>query len=133
MTAPRRRSIQVPGLAHGKNPIPLAALIDGVLMSGGLFGLDRATGQLPETPEAQCAQLFDNVAAVLAAAGGGWGDVLRMTFYTRPGLPKELINAHWVQVFPDADSRPARHTLVNEHLPAGLHLQCDLFAVLAPA
>src|SRR6266849_3890717 len=30
------------------------------------------------------------------------------------------INEHWIAAFPDPTSRPARHTLQNDHLPANM-------------
>jgi enamine deaminase RidA (YjgF/YER057c/UK114 family) len=40
-----------------------------------------ADGKLSDDPEAQFAQAFENVKAVLAAAGADFGDVLEMTTY----------------------------------------------------
>src|SRR5260370_16891939 len=40
------------------------------------------------------------------------------------------INEHWIAAFPDPTSRPARHTLQNDHLPAKMLVQCDVIAVI---
>jgi len=126
----RRKSITVPGLGHGANPIPLASVIGHMLMSGAIFGTDRHTGKLPESLEEQCALTFDNVRLVLEAAGAGFEHVLKMTFYIRPEVPRELINVHWVEAFPEPGARPARHVMVSDRLPPGMLLQCDLVAHL---
>jgi hypothetical protein len=35
------------------------------------------------------------------------------------------VNAEWLKAFPDPASRPARHTLQNDGLPANMLVQCD--------
>jgi enamine deaminase RidA (YjgF/YER057c/UK114 family) len=126
-----RKSINVPGLAHGKNPTPAACLLHNLLVTGAIFGRDRSTGKLAEGLEQQCAHMFANAALILEAAGAGWADVAKMTFFLRPGASREVINAEWVKVFPDEASRPARHVLVSDTLPEGMLVQCDILAVLA--
>ena len=100
-------------------------------MSGAIFGLDPATRRLAEGAERQCELMFATAARVLEAGGARWDDVIKMNFWVEPGLSRDLVNAAWVRLFPDAASRPARHVVVNEHLPKGMHLQCDLMAVCA--
>jgi 2-iminobutanoate/2-iminopropanoate deaminase len=41
-----------------------------------------------------------------------------------------VIHTGWLTAFPDPASRPARHTLQNDHLPANMLVQCDALAVL---
>lgn len=124
-----RKSINIAGFAHGANPTPAASLLKGVLATGAIFGTDRSTGKLAESPEDQCRLMFDNAAAILEAAGGSFADVIRMTVYLRPGVARDIVNRSWVVAFPDAASRPARHVLVSDTLPAGMHMQCDLLAL----
>lgn len=125
-----RRSIYIEGFSHGNNPVPAASVIGHTLMTGAVFGTDPATGKVPESVEAQCRLMFANAARILEAAGGSFADVLKMTFYTRREVPRELINVHWEAAFPDPASRPARHVIVSETLPASMSLQCDLVAYL---
>ena len=35
----RRRSIDIPGLSHGPNPIPQASVVGNLLVSGGVMGV----------------------------------------------------------------------------------------------
>jgi enamine deaminase RidA (YjgF/YER057c/UK114 family) len=127
---PMRKSINIEGFAHGKNPVPAGSVIGDLLMTGAIFGTDPATGKVATNVEDECRLMFANAGRILAAAGGSFGDVLRMTFYLRPEAPRELVNQHWVQAFPDADSRPARHVIVSHTLPASMQMQCDVVAVL---
>lgn len=125
-----RKSIQVPGFSHGKNPTPAASIIGPMLMTGAIFGTDRSTGRVAESYEEQCALTFDNMRCILEAAGACFDDVLKVTVYLRPEAPREIINLHWVKAFPDEGSRPARHVVVSDRLPKGMYLQCDLVAYL---
>ena len=125
-----RRSIDIEGFSHGQ-PIPSASRIGPLVMTGGVFGVDRANGEIPEELEAQTRLMFDNLQRVLAAAGAGWGDVIRMTMYVRDRSARDAINAAWVTAFPDPASRPARHTVVSATLPAGMLVQCDAVAFIA--
>lgn len=126
-----RKSIVIPGFGHGSNPVPAASVLDKLLMSGALFGMDPATGKLVQGAQAQCDRMFAVAEEVLRAAGADWDRVLKMNFFLAPDVPRDLVNAHWLRLFPDAAARPARHVVVSDRLPPGMHLQCDLFAVLA--
>jgi enamine deaminase RidA (YjgF/YER057c/UK114 family) len=128
--ATMRRSIYVEGFSHGQNPVPAASVIGNLLMTGAIFGSDPATGKVVEDVGEQCRLMFQNAEWILSAAGGTFDDVLKMTFYTRAEVPRELINQHWMRVFPDPASRPARHVIVSDRLPASMSLQCDLFACI---
>jgi hypothetical protein len=52
-----------------------------------------------------------------------------MTFYVKTPAVRDAINKEWVAMFPDPNSRPARHT-INYETPAGSFLQCDAVAVI---
>ncbi len=128
-----RRSITIPGFQHGQQPIPAASLVGNILMTGGIHGLDPATGKMAEAVEDQARIAFQHLANILAAAGGTFDDVVRMTFYVKAPEARPAINVEWLKAFPDAASRPARHTINYEQLPAGALFQCDCFAVITGA
>lgn len=125
-----RQSIAVAGLHHGDNPIPLASRKGPLLMSGGIFGLDPETGQVPADLEGQMAVMFANVRRIVEAAGGGVGDIVKMTIWTRDKGGKEALNREWLALFPDPASRPARHALINDQMAPQLRVQCDLTAYI---
>jgi len=130
MTLPRR-SIEIEGFKHGDQPIPAASRVGNMVSTGGVFGLDRATGTLPDDVEEQTRLMFANLAALMAAAGTSLHGILRMTFYVKAPEARAAINSEWLKAFPDPASRPARHTLAYEHLPANMKVQCDALAVVA--
>src|SRR4051794_34299053 len=111
-----RKSIYIDGFGHGSNPVPAASLLDGMLVSGAIFGLDPATRKLAQDENTQCELMFEHAGNILRQAGCDWDRVLKMTFYVMPDFPRELINTHWLRLFPDAASRPARHVVVNERM-----------------
>lgn len=126
-----RRSIEVEGFSHGAQPIPAASRVGPLVMTGGVYGLDPATGQLPDEVAAQARLMFANLERIMAAAGGSMASIARMTVYVKVPEARAAVNDEWMRYFPDAASRPARHTLVNETLPANMLVQCDATAWIA--
>ncbi|OLT34735.1 RidA family protein [Rhodococcus sp. BGS-1C] len=125
-----RRSIEVPGLHHGKAPIPQASLVGPLLTSSGINGLDPVSGTVPDSVEEQVALIFANIVRILDVAGGATEDIAKCTFFVRERAARAAIDPHWVEMFPDAASRPARHTL-EYALADPLRVQCELIAYLA--
>ncbi|WP_026145922.1 RidA family protein [Nocardioides sp. Iso805N] len=124
-----RRSIHVPGLGHGAQPIPLASVVGNLMASGGISGKDPATGTFPEDAAAEVAQAFANMRAIVEAAGGSLDQVVKVTVFVPDRSIREHLNPVWEECFPDPESRPARHTL--EVPLVGMRLQLEALAVLA--
>jgi enamine deaminase RidA (YjgF/YER057c/UK114 family) len=127
-----RRSIEVPGFNHGPQPIPAASRVANLVVTGGIYGLDTDTGQVPDDLERQTRLMLTNLQRVLEAAGATMEQVVKMTFWVRDADARKFINPEWLKLFPDAHSRPARHTLQNDHMAPNLLIQCDALAVIAP-
>jgi 2-iminobutanoate/2-iminopropanoate deaminase len=123
-----RRTISVPGLGHGNQPIPLAVVVGNILVTGGISGKDPETNQVPEGEEAEVEQLFRNLRAVLEAAGCSEDSVAKITVFVKDKGIRDAINKEWVAMFPDPDSRPARHTLLQDL--SGVRVQLDCLAVV---
>jgi enamine deaminase RidA (YjgF/YER057c/UK114 family) len=70
-----RRSIEVEGFSHGAQPIPAASRVGPLVMTGGVYGLDPATGKIPDDVAEQARLMFMNLERILAAAGGTLGDI----------------------------------------------------------
>jgi enamine deaminase RidA (YjgF/YER057c/UK114 family) len=126
----RRKSIDVQGFSHGVQPIPAACRVGDIVMTGGIFGLDPATGTVPDDAEEQCELAFANLRRILEAAGASSQDIVKMTVWVKHPDVRAALNRQWLAMFPDATSRPARHTLPGAHLPANLLMQCDAMAVM---
>lgn len=123
-----RRSIEVQGLGHGALPIPAASRIGPFIATGGIRGVDPATGEIPTGLADQVIHMFDNLRRIVEAAGVGCDRILKLTVWVKTDDARPLIDAAWVAMFPDPHARPARHTL-NYDLRGGMLVQCDALAV----
>ena len=124
----KRTSIHIEGFGH-VNPIPAACRVGNMVMSGAISGIDPATGKVAPTLEAQCAHMFGHVRRIVEAAGGKTDDIVKMTVWMTDRGQRAALNHEWLRMFPDEQSRPARHT-TEAALTGGILIQCDLMAVL---
>ena len=123
-----RQSIYVEGFSH-KNPIPAACRIGAMVYSGSIQGSDPATGQYGATLEEQSRLMFDQVRRIVDAAGGSVQDIVKMTVWMKDRSQRSALNGPWLAMFPDAQSRPARHTM-NADLDGGKLVECEFVAVI---
>ena len=126
MSEPTRRSIEITSFAHS-NPIPAASRVGPLLVSSVIAPRDPGLDTIPDDPAAQLDNLFHHVGEILAAAGGEWKHVARMTFFVPDASFRARINIPWTKRFPDAESRPARHTQV---VAGGGPVSCDFWAYI---
>ena|ERR1700733_15144962 len=127
-----RKSIDVDGFNHAGQPIPAACRVGNIVATGGVYGLDSRTGKIPDAVAEQAALMFANLRAILGAAGTSLDEVVKMTVWVKVPAARQALNDQWVLSFPDPASRPARHTVQNDHLPANMLIQCDALAVSGP-
>ena len=124
-----RQSINFPGFAH-ENPIPNASRVGNIVMSSVIGGRNPGSRDLPPTLEAQVANVFGYIRAAVEAAGGRTEHIVKIDFFVKdPASQREALNTEWVRMFPDPNSRPARHT---QPLPADSRalVQASFVAVL---
>lgn len=127
--AGRRRSVHLPGVEHA-SPIPTGCRIDNIVFSSGIFGTEEdGTCLLDEGRQTE--RMFANLRRFLAAAGVGPEDVVRATLFAEDPSLRPAIDEQWVQLFPDPESRPARH-LIIQALPLDFKVEIEVVAV-APA
>ena len=126
----KRQSVDGKHARH-ENPIPNASRIGNIVMSSVIGGVSPGTRDLPAELERQVANVFGNIRHDVEAAGGTVDDILKITFWVKdPAKQRTSLNTEWVKMFPDAASRPARHTLT---LPADSRalVQADFIAILS--
>ena len=126
---PKRQSING-GKPRHENPIPNASRIGNLVMSSVIGGTNPGTRDLPDSFEAQVANVFIHIRHDIEAAGGTVDDIIKVTFWVRdPASQRAALNTECVKFFPDPESRPARHTQAT---PAGGRslVQADFVAVL---
>jgi 2-iminobutanoate/2-iminopropanoate deaminase len=92
---------------HHTGPVPQAVESGGWIFVSALFGNDPRTGARPADAGQEADQLFTNLAAILAAAGAGLSDVVRVGIFMRDlQRDRPAFNQAWVRHF--GDHRPAR-------------------------
>jgi 2-iminobutanoate/2-iminopropanoate deaminase len=115
------------GAPRAIGPYSQAVSADGWIFTSGQVGLDPATGELVQGGfEAQARRVFENLRAVLAAAGCGFGDVLKATVYLADMADFAALNGIYAEAF--GDHRPARSTVQAAALPKGARVEIDLVA-----
>jgi len=94
----------------------------------GQIPLDPATMQLVTGIDAQIRQVFDNLAAVAAAAGGSLADVVKLTVYLTDLGHFALVNQIMAAYF--QPPYPARAVIGVAALPRGAPVEMDAVMVL---
>ena len=126
----RREEIRVPGLAEPISHYTDAVRAGDLLFVSGFVPVDRE-GRLVGGDDvvAQTRQVFANLAAVLAAAGATFADVVKVTVYLTDIEDRARINPVRQEVF--RDTRPAS-TLVEVSALAtpGARVEIDAVALL---
>ncbi|WP_010138499.1 RidA family protein [Oceanicola sp. S124] len=125
-----RQSIYLDGFSH-KNPIPAACVINGLLSTGIVYGLDPATGKAAEGLEDQTRLMFVHLRAILEAAGMGPEHVLKLDVLLLDRSQRGPLNREWEAMFPDPDNRPVRQAMQAD-LDNGKLIQCNVTAYAAP-
>ena len=95
---------------------------DTVYLSGPI-GLDPTTMQLVSGVEAQIARVFDNLKAVVEAAGGSLADVVKLNVYLTDLGDFSKVNAAMAEYFPAP--YPARAAIGVAALPRGALVEAD--------
>jgi 2-iminobutanoate/2-iminopropanoate deaminase len=110
-------------------PYAQAVLIDGWLYSSGQIPL-TADGQLagPDI-EAQTEQVFDNLEAVLAAAGASLAQVVKATVFVKDLEDFARLNSVYARRF--GAHTPARSTVEVARLPRDVKVEIEVVARLA--
>ena len=103
----------------------------GLLFISGQIPLDPRTGEMVgDGAEAQIAQVFENLAAVCAAAGGGLDDIVKLNVYLTDLADFPLVNAAMEKRF--QRPYPARAAIGVAALPKNARVEADAM-MLPPA
>ncbi|HVV82587.1 MAG TPA: RidA family protein [Kofleriaceae bacterium] len=110
-------------------PYSQAVRVGELLFTSGQIPLDPATGAMVAGDiTAQTRRVLDNLEAVLAAGGAGWGDVARATIYLADLEDFGTVNKLYAERF--TGPPPARSTVQVARLPKDARVEIDLIAVL---
>ena len=94
-------------------PVPQAVEAGGWIFVSALFGADAVDRVIPDDAAAEANVIFDNLAAILAAAGAELTDVVRVGIVMRDlQRDRPTFNTVWAQRF--GDHRPARSAIQSD-------------------
>jgi 2-iminobutanoate/2-iminopropanoate deaminase len=120
-------------IATDKAPQAIGPYSQGVKAGGMLF----FSGQIPLDPvsgemvgkeiAAQTERVMENIAALLAAAGLGFGDVVKSTIYLTDLANFAIVNDIYGRRFPS--DPPARSTVEVKGLPRGGGVEIEVIAL----
>ncbi len=125
----KRIRLKGPGIPEHNQPFPAAIKIGNMVFSAAVGGEDPATGKLPDTLEEQSRHVFGNIRRMMEAAGGSPADIAKVTVTVKDRNDRPTVNKYWIEMFPDEEDRPVRHT-VEHNLAGGRLVQLEFIAVL---
>jgi enamine deaminase RidA (YjgF/YER057c/UK114 family) len=126
----KRQRIKGEGIPeHTPQPFPAAVKLGNMVFSSAVGGEDPKTHELPKDIEAQCRNAFGNVRRIMEKAGGSPADIGKVTVYLRSRDDRVTVNKFWVEMFPNEDDRPVRHTVATD-LAGGRLIQLEFIAVV---
>ena len=121
-----RQAVTSSGAPAPIGPYSQAIATDGSVFCSGQVGLDPATGELVEGPEAQAERALRNLEAVLDAAGVTFADVVKTTIFLIDIGDFAAVNAVYARFV--ADPPPARSTIAVAALPKGALVEIEAIA-----
>ena len=111
-------------------PYSQAVVTDGWIFASGQIPLDPATGALVDGDvAAQTDRVLENLAAVLAAAGGSLQSVVKTTVFLSDMAHFGKMNAVYARRF--GEHRPARATVAVAGLPKDVDVESEVVARVA--
>jgi 2-iminobutanoate/2-iminopropanoate deaminase len=126
-----RQVLHIPGNWHGDQPIPPATKTGNLVTSGGVSGMNPDTGETSDDVADQAKWAFEHVKRIMELAGGTTDDVAHMNVYVKAREARPAINKEWVAMFPDAESRPTRHTIAYDGLAGNMQLQIQFIGYVS--
>lgn len=120
-----KTAITSPELSPPVGPFSQAAKAGDLIYFSGQVGQDPATGKVVEGGiEAETERVFQNLAALLKAAGRGFDDVVRAGVYLTSIGDFAAMNRIYARHF--SQPYPARTTIGVAALPLGACVEIDL-------
>lgn len=109
-------------------PYSQAVKAGGMVFCSGQIPIDPATGDfVSDDVTEQTEQVLKNLGEVLAAAGVGFGDVVKTTIFLASMEDFALVNQVYGRYF--TDNKPARATVQAARLPRDAKVEIECIAV----
>ena len=109
-------------------PYSQATRVGGTVFTSGQLGLDPATGKLAQGVRAQAEQAMRNLGEILAAAGLGYGDIVKTVIFVQDLADFKTVNEVYASFF--EGDYPARSCGQVAALPMGglVEIECVALA-----
>ena len=109
-------------------PYAQGRVFNNTIYTAGQIGLDPETMQMVEGAEAQIAQVFSNVEAIVRAGGGDVSSVLKLVVYLTDLAHWPLVNTAMIDRF--RAPFPARTAIEVADLPFGAVVEIEAVAAV---
>jgi 2-iminobutanoate/2-iminopropanoate deaminase len=124
-----KQSISSDGAPKAIGPYSPAVRAGNLLFVSGQVPIDPATGNMIDGDiAAQSRRVFENIGALLEAAGASFASVVRTTVFLADMNDFAAMNAVYGQYF--TEPYPARATVQVARLPKDARVEIDVIAVL---
>lgn len=100
----------------------------GFAYTSGQLPIDPATGEMPDTIEAQAEQSLKNVAAILEAAGTSLANAVKLTVFLKDMNDFAAVNEVYARFF--QGDFPARSAVEVARLPKDAKIEIEAVAAL---
>jgi 2-iminobutanoate/2-iminopropanoate deaminase len=105
-----------------RNPIPVCVvlgdlILPSVISSGG--GSD---------PRTAIFNAFKNMQTIVEGAGGSLDGIGKVTIFLKSDEHRDFVNEAWIEMFPDENDRPARHTETIGDILGNAYMHMDVIA-----
>jgi len=125
-----RTTVTTPHAPAAIGPYSQAVVVDGWIFASGQICLDPATNQIEVGDvAAQTRRVIANLSAVLEAAGGGLGTVVKTTVFLADLEDFSPMNEVYSAAF--GENRPARSTVEVSRLPRDVAVEIEAIARVA--
>lgn len=121
-----KKVIASPNAPAAIGPYSQAVELNGTLFISGQLPVNPVSGTMPQTIEEQTRQSLENVGAILAEAGLGFGDVVKTTVLLADINDFGAMNAVYAEFFPEL--KPARACFQVAALPKAAKVEIEAVA-----
>lgn len=121
-----KKVIASPNAPAAIGPYSQAVELNGTLFISGQLPVNPSTGEMPQSIAEQTRQSLENVGAILAEAGLGFGDVVKTTVLLADINDFGAMNAVYAEFFPEL--KPARACFQVAALPKAARVEIEAVA-----
>ena len=121
-------TVQTDDAPRAIGPYSQAVQVDGWLYASGQLPMTPAGDMVEGDIEIQTEQVFNNIEAILKAAGGSLSQVVKATVFVQDLNDFARLNAVYERRF--AGHKPARSTVEVARLPRDARLEIEIIARL---